>query len=119
MSAKIEAAVWSGVERRLAEIEGFIPDAPPWWRPADDAATGAVRLGTAFGRRTLRPVSPRRRLVLALTVIVALLALIAAALLVGAPRDQVDRFDEPFGPFGIYRPSDAGGSAAVLLYLAW
>jgi hypothetical protein len=52
--------------------------------------------------------------VLALAVVAALLALVAAALLVGRPRDEVERLDEPFGPFGIHRSSDAGASAVVL-----
>ena len=114
MNARFDAAVWSGVERRLAGVEGFIPDAPPWTQPADSVINDGVRPGSAFRRVGARSISHRRRLVLALTVAAAVLALIALALLVGAPTNQVDRRDEPFGPFGIHRSSDSGGSAAVL-----
>ena len=114
MSARFDEMVWSGVERRLAEVESLIPDAPPWSRPADALARGRVRRGSAFGRPGARPHSRRRQLVLVIVVIAALLALVAVALLVGAPRQFVNRLDEPFGPFGIHRSSDAGGSAVVL-----
>lgn len=114
MNARFDAPVWAGVERRLAEVERFIPEVPPWSQPADAVASARVRAGAAFGRSIVTR-SPRRQgLVLVLTVVAALLALIAAVLLVGAPRTEVDRREEPFGPLGIYRSSDTGASSTVL-----
>jgi hypothetical protein len=114
MNARFDAPVWAGVERRLAEVERFIPEAPPSAQRADAVASASVRAGTAFGRPSVTR-SPRRQvLMLVLTVVAALLALIAAVLLVGAPNTEVDRREEPFGPFGIYRSSNTRASAAVL-----
>jgi large repetitive protein len=114
MNARFDEAVWAGLDRRLAAVEALIPDPPPWTQTADTVAAGRVRAGTAFGTSGARPASRRRQLVRVLAVVAALLALLAVALLVGAPREFVDRRDEPFGPWGIHRSSDAGGSAAVL-----
>ncbi len=120
MNARFDQPVWSGIERRLADVEAFIPDAPPWRHAADAVdeprtmADRRVRAGSAFGRPGTRLATPRRKLVLVLAVGAALLALIGVAALVGTPREQIDRLEQPFGPFGIYRSSDPGGSAAVL-----
>ena len=115
MSERFDAAVWAGTERRLAGVEKFIPDAPPW-QPAvhAPAASRTVSMG-----RTLRPqaadVRPRRtRLALAFAVLVMLLALIAGALLVGGPRPDTNLRDEPFGPYGRLRQGDGEARAALL-----
>ena len=115
MSDRFEVAVRSGVERRLAEVERFIPDTPSWGAATEPAdLTGTVRAGTAFGQRSSTQRPGLRRLALALTVVGTLLALVAAAMLAGALRPEIDLRDGPFGPFGIYRSSDAGSSATVL-----
>jgi hypothetical protein len=112
MSERFDAAVWSGLERRLSEVEAFIPDAPPWHPSTAAELSGTVRLGP-----TLRPpagVRPRRtRLVLAFAVIALLLALIAAAL-VGSLLPDPSQRDEPFGPFGALRQTEGDARAALL-----
>lgn len=115
MSDRFDDAVWSGIERRLASVEAFVPAAPPWQPAAHvPASSGFVGLG-----RTLRPqsadVRPRRaRLALAFAVIVMLLALIAGALLVGSLRPDRTVRDERFWPYGLLRQGD-GEARAVLL----
>ena len=113
MNERFDSAVWSGVERRLAGVEAFIPDAPPWAQPEDAADRRVViRPGSAFGERDATRRQARPRLALALVVIGVLLALIAALVLSGGP-DQ-DPVDQPFGPYGLYRGSDASANAALL-----
>lgn len=113
MNDRFDRTVWAGVERRLAGVEAFIPDAPPWAQPADAADRHPViGPGSAFGAEdaTRRQARPRRAL--ALVVIGALLALIAALVISGRP--DPDPVDERFGPYGLYRGSDASASAALL-----
>jgi len=60
MSEHPDEFIWSGVARRLARVEQFIP-APPIWRPVGEAVRkSSVRLvsGTAFGR-TRATATPR------------------------------------------------------------
>ena len=116
MSERIDAAVWSGLARRLAAVESLIPGAPPW-RPADNDVAGfaaGVRLGPTFGRSDERSRPARGRLVLVLTVVSLLLALIAAAILWTGRERDVDLADGPFGPYGLYRGSDASANTAIL-----
>ena len=115
MSERFDAAVWSGVERRLASVEAFIPDAPPW----QPAARGPASSRTIGLGRTLRPrsddIRPRRtRLALAFAVIMLLLALIAGALLVGGPRPDSSLRDELFAAYGLLRQTDGTARAALL-----
>ncbi|MCI0581296.1 MAG: hypothetical protein L0227_00130 [Chloroflexi bacterium] len=115
MNRRFDEAVWSGVERRLADVERYIPDAPAWRSSTDTetAPTVSFRLGSAFGRRTA-PLSRRARLVRVLVVVGALLLLALAAIFAGSrPREESTPSD-PFGPFGVLRGSD-GNSQAVLL----
>jgi hypothetical protein len=114
VSARLDGAVWAGVERRLAAVERYIPEAPPWVATAEAHVVRAgVRAGPAFGGRTA-PGIVRRRFLLALTVAALLLAIAFAVLVVGTAPPSVDRLGEPFGPYGLHRSSDAGSSAVVL-----
>ena len=115
MNERFDAAVWAGVERRLAAVEEFIPDAPPW-QPAPRASRspGTVGLGPTLRKRSAE-VRPRpTRLALALAAILLLLALIAGALLVGGPRPDLSVRDEQFGPYGTLRQRDGEARAALL-----
>lgn len=114
MNSRFDEAVWSGVVRRLAEVEGHIPDAPAWRGSLDSDASvvGSVRLGSAFGRRTA-PRARGLRLVRVVVVLVALVALVVAAILAGSRR-PVDLQTGPLGPLGILRGSDGSSRAALL-----
>jgi hypothetical protein len=114
MIERRDAATWSALEKRLTDVERYIPAAPPW-RPGSDASslTGRVRLGPAFGRSDERSQAGRRRLVLVLTLVLLLLALLAA-LILSTGRPTEDLADASFGPYGLYRGSDASANAAVL-----
>jgi large repetitive protein len=116
MSERFDAAVWSGVERRLSAVEPFIPDAPPW-QPAVRARDAAVHVGLGPTlRRPFAGARPRRtRLALAVAVIAILLAVIAGALISGSPEPAPSLRDERFGPFGSLRQTD-GTSWATLLH---
>lgn len=113
MNDRFDGAIWAGVERRLAGVEAFIPDVPPWAQPADALERHwAIRPGSAFGARDGARRSARPRLALAFVAILALLALIAAILISGKPEPEL--VPQPFGPYGLYRGSDASANAAVL-----
>jgi Kelch motif protein/galactose oxidase-like protein len=113
MSNRFDSAVWVGVERRLEGVEAFIPDVPPWAQPADAVDRRAViRPGSAFGAGDTTRRQARPRIALALVIIGVLLALIAALVISGGP--DPDPVDQPFGPYGLYRGSDASANAAVL-----
>ncbi|MFL5722558.1 MAG: hypothetical protein ACJ78H_04130 [Chloroflexota bacterium] len=82
--------IWSGLEARLAGVETFVHDGPPWVPPAADrdadvrpiAVTSGVRAGRAIGRRD-RPFRAAPTLVgLAAALVVAAVLGIA---LVGGP----------------------------------
>jgi hypothetical protein len=111
-----DARALTGVERRLGAVEALIPEAP-LWRPAPDTETGGrgdVRFGRAFGRRDLGARHTRSRLVLAMALVLLLVALLVAAILgVGRPP-VVDLSASPYGPYGLYRGSDASANAAAL-----
>lgn len=111
--ARFDGAIWSGLERRLAGVEAFIPDAPPWHPSTAAELTGTVRLGSAFGRSSGASWSRRRRLVQVLVVLAALIALIAGALLIGGTRPAPDT-DTRFGPLGLLRQADSSATAALL-----
>lgn len=116
MSELLDARVWTGVERRLGAVEALIPEAPPW-RPVPDAEVGVrghVRLGPAFGRRDRGARRTRPRLVLAMTVLALLVALLFAAILGAGRPPAVDLSAGPYGPYGLYRGSDASAHAAAL-----
>lgn len=79
--------VWSSIERRLAGIESFVPEPPPW-RPASQPSSTArvrVELGTAFGPRGGRR-SAARPLVWAVVVVGLIATLFLGSLLVGSAR---------------------------------
>jgi hypothetical protein len=117
MNELLDARIWTGVERRLADVEALIPEAPGWLPATVVEPENGVefRLG-----RTLAPgVRPARRtrprLVLALAVVGLLVALLAAAILAGAGRTTpIDLSAGPFGPYGLYRGSNSGSNSAAL-----
>ena len=109
MSGSIDDQVWAGVERRLAAVERFVPEAPPW-RPADRtmsvatvriAPVGASGRGSGAARRT------GSRLTWALIVIGLGLALVAGAALIGVgghPRPTRSRRSRQRSRPGSTRP---------------
>ena len=111
MSERFDLATWSALQARLSAVESHIPDAPPW-RPAVDTS-GRVGFGSAFRRDDTRP-GRRSRLVLVLALVGLLVALVAGALLIGAPRPRPDLSETPFGPLGQLRGSDGRANAALL-----
>ena len=85
MSDPIDAKVWAGVERRLAAIEQFVPQAPPW-RPADgQVPTTRVRrvpgTGSGLGSGAKRQTTPR--LMWVLVVLGLAIAFVGGAILAG------------------------------------
>lgn len=114
MTARFDAPVWAGVERRLTEVERFIPQAPPWTGSAETAVLpGRVRPGPTLARGAEGPRAAPGRLILAITVVTVLLAIVAAMILAGT-SPTIDRLDQPFGPYGVFRGSDPRSSAVVL-----
>jgi hypothetical protein len=117
VSELFEQRIWAGVERRLATVEAFLPEAPPW-RPSEDAHASVarrIRLGPTLAAPTSLPGRMRSRLALVLIVIGLLVAAIVGALMSGFGRPpSVDPSSDPFGPLGIQRGSDSGANAAVL-----
>ncbi|HEX5590039.1 MAG TPA: kelch repeat-containing protein [Candidatus Limnocylindrales bacterium] len=114
MSERLDAAIWSGLQQRLAGVEALIPEAPPWRPMSSVELHGQLRLGSAFRRPSATARPRRQRLVLALLVTGVVLALVAAALFGGARQVDTHLMDGPFGPYGMYRPSDHSAHAAVL-----
>jgi len=115
MIERLDATTWSAVEARLAAVEAFLPEAPPW-RPSETTApegSGSVRLGSAFGRSSRATTSRRRRLIQVLVVVGALIALVAGALYFGSPKPPHEP-DDRFGPLGWLRQSDSSATAALL-----
>lgn len=113
MSERFDTAVWAGLEERLADVEGLIPEAPPWHRSSAPEPINRVRLGPA-----LRPAAasrPQRSpFVLLVAVLVLLLTLIAGALLVGSFMRDPGPEQDAFGPFGALRQGDGDARAALL-----
>ena len=103
----------SGLERRLAAVEAFIPEPPLWRAPGDagDRVPAGVRLGSSLrgygstGRRG-------RRLVL-LAATLALLVIVAWTILLAGSRIPQPT-DLATGPLGLLRGSDSTASAALL-----
>jgi hypothetical protein len=111
MSELADQVVWSAVERRLAGVEAYIPDAPPW---ASSTITRVRSDGPRFV--TTRPiVRPRRRvpLRLAWALIAAVLTLLVGLLIAGALRES-DAVDADWGPLGTLRQGDGAARAALL-----
>ena len=113
MSERFDTAVWAGLEQRLAEVEGLIPETPPWQPSTAPEPNPRVRLGPA-----LRPVAasrPRRSpFVLVVAVLVLLLTLIAGAFVVGSFMRDPGPEQDPFGSLGALRQGDGDNRAARL-----
>lgn len=113
--------VWSGIDRRLKAVEPLIPDAPPWQSPSEAAriGDGSMRLGPTLDRSRVAPISPPAapgRLVWALVVVGALVAIALGALIAGGilPRPESDLSRGPLGPTGLLRGSDSTSNVALL-----
>ena len=111
MSELSDQVVWSAVERRLAGVEAYIPDAPPW------APSTVTRVRSDGPRFVATPpiVRPRRRvpLRLAWALIAVVLTLLVGLLIAGALRDP-DAVDADWGPLGTLRQGDGAARAALL-----
>jgi hypothetical protein len=110
MTERSGAEIWTRVERRLAAVEAFIPDAPAW----DPSPAAELHTIVHLGTTTRRTAGERRRspLVLVFAALLLLLTLVAGALLVGA--FLADRTDERFGPWGALRQQDSAAHAVLL-----
>ena len=83
MTPEQSAQIWNGLEARLAGVETFLGEAPPWAPPAEDrdavlrpiARTSGVRVGPAVGRR--------ERLARPSSAVIGLAAAIVLAVVVG------------------------------------
>ena len=89
MSEQIDQSVWSGLERRLAAVEPFIPPTPGWRTEHDPVGATPARTllrPVVRPRRTTRDWGNRRATVLLFVALAVALALVAGALLVGIGR---------------------------------
>ena len=116
MSHAIDAPVWAGLERRLAEVEAWIREPVPWRPAGEEPPIGSIRLvrGPAFGRSGsggrhtgLRPV--------ALLVALALAALVGL-LVVGVASHPTPRTTlvPGFNTLGVITHSRIRGIAVAL-----
>ena len=113
MTIHDDELIRSGLERRLASVEAFIPDPPVWRAPegAEGRASSVVRLGSSL-RADASTRDRGRRLVLVAATLALLLIVAWAILLAGSriPRPT----DLATGPLGLLRGSDSTASAALL-----
>ncbi len=119
MTSPIDEQIWTGLQRRLSAVEGYIAEPAPW-RAADERVSKVgVRVvgGGAFGRRAPARRGARSGPMLVLLVLLVVAALVGALVVVGLVGRQAPRpaLEHGFNPTGTMIRMRSNAAAVSLL----